>query len=112
MQRIENIAPKLATKVRKHDSTTTALRKLHWLPIRARIEHKLLTLVYKCLQSNAPHYPKELIVEAKPRRDGMQSSSEYKCLHVSRTTRKTLAARFFSVKGPELWNMIPTSIRK
>ena len=33
-QRIENIAAKLATKVRKHDSTTTALRKLHWLPIR------------------------------------------------------------------------------
>ena len=43
IQRIENIAAKLATKVRKHDNTTTTLRKLHWLPIRARIEHKLLT---------------------------------------------------------------------
>ena len=45
MQRIENITAKLAMKVRKHNSTTTALKKLHWLPIRARIDHKLLTLV-------------------------------------------------------------------
>ena len=43
LQRKENIAARLATKVKKHDSTTNALRKLHWLPIRARIEHKLLT---------------------------------------------------------------------
>ena len=33
MQRIENNAAKLATKVRKHMSTTTAFKKLHWLPI-------------------------------------------------------------------------------
>ena len=32
--------------------------------------------------------------------------------HVPRTTRKTLAARSFSVKGPELWSRIPTKIRK
>ena len=106
MQRIENVAAKLATKVKKHDSTMTMLRKLHWLPIRARIEHKLLTLVYKCLQGNAPQYLKKLIVEAQPRRDGLQSSSEYICLHVPRTKGKTLAARSFSIKGPKLWNRI------
>ena len=54
MQKIENITAKLATKVRKHNGTTTALKKLHWLPVRAKIDHKLLTLVYKCLQGNAP----------------------------------------------------------
>ena len=112
MQRIENIAAKLATKVRKHDSTTTALRKLHWLPVRARIQHQLLTLVHKCLQGNAPQYLKELLVEAQSRRDGLQSNSEYKCLHVPRTTRKTLAARSFSVKGPKFCIRIPTNIRK
>ena len=101
MQRIENITAKLATKVRKH-STTAALKKLHWLPIRARIDHKLLPLIYKCLQGNAPQYLKELLVEEKPRQDGLQSNSEYKHLHVPRTTRKMLAARSFSVKGPEL----------
>ena len=80
--------------------------------IRARIDHKLLTLVYKCLQGNAPQYHMELIVEDKPMRDGLQSNSKYKCLHVPRTTRKTLAARSFSVKGPEFWNCIPANIRK
>ena len=112
MQRIENITSKIAMKVRKHNSTTTALKKLHWLPIRARKDHKVLTLVYKCIQGNAPEYYKELIVEDKPRRDGLWSNSEYKCLNVPRTTRKMLAARSFSIKGPELWNEIPANIRK
>ena len=102
MQRIENMAAKLAMKVRKYNSTTTALKNLHLLPLRARIDHKLLTLVYKCLQGKAPEYLKELIVEDKPRRDGMWSNSECKHLHVPRTKRKMLAARSFSVKGPEL----------
>ena len=100
MQRTENITAKLVTKARKHSSKTTALKKLHWLPIRARKEHRLLTLVYKCLQGNAPQYLRELIAEEKPRRDGLQSSSEYTHLHVPRTTKKILAARSFSVKGP------------
>ena len=112
MHRRENIAAKLATEARKHDTTTTALKKLHWLPLRGRIEHKLLTLVYKCLQGSALQHLRELIVEEKPRRDDLQSSNEYKHLHVTRSTRKTLAARSFSVKGPELWNKIPASIRK
>ena len=112
MQRIENTAAKLATNVKKHDSTTTTLKKLHSLSIRTRIDHKLLTLVYKCLQGNAAQYLKELIVEEKSRRDGLWSSSEYKSLHVPKTARKTLAARSFSVKGPELWNKIPANIRE
>jgi len=29
---------------------------LHWLPIVERIEYKLCTLVYWCLQGNAPLY--------------------------------------------------------
>ena len=112
MQRIENITTKLAMKARKHDSTTTALKKLHWLPIRARIEHKLLTLIYKCLQGSAPQYLRELIKEEKPRRYGLQSSSEYKHLHVPRTARKTLAARSFSAKGTVLSSKFPANTRK
>ena len=68
--------------------------------------------VYKCFQGNAPQYLRQIIVEEKPRRDGLWSSSEHKCLHLPRATRKTQAARSFSVKGPELWNRIPANIRK
>ena len=100
--RIENITANLAIEVRKQNSTITALKKLHWLPIRARIDYKLLTLVYKCLQGNALEYLKELLVEDKPRRDGLWSNCKYKYLHVPMTTRKMLADRSFSVKGTEL----------
>ena len=113
MQRIENVTAKLAMKVRKYSSSTTALKKLHWLPIRARRDHNLLTLVYKCLQANALEYLKEAIVEDKPRRDGLWSNSKYKCLHVPRTTRKTFADRSFSTQGTLNSGMISqTNIRK
>ena len=40
----------------KHDSVTDCLIKLHWLPIWTRINFKLQTLTYKCLNDQAPEY--------------------------------------------------------
>ena len=40
----------------KYNSATQCLKTLHWLPIRLRIEYKILVMVYKCLQKQAPGY--------------------------------------------------------
>ena len=40
----------------KYDSITDCFTKLHWLPIWTRINFKLLTLTYKCLNGQAPEY--------------------------------------------------------
>ena len=42
LQRIQNAAAGLVTRVPRFDHITPALCKLHWLPIRCRIEFKLL----------------------------------------------------------------------
>ena len=52
-----------------------ALRQLHWLPIQQRIKHKLLTIVFKCLNDKAPAYLKNLLVPNKNRR-GLRSEKE------------------------------------
>ena len=73
---------------------------MHWLPIKYRVEHKLLTLVYKCLIGEAPQYLQELLVEQQCYRQGLRSSNMYKRLMVPKTKRKTFADRSFSVAGP------------
>ena len=46
MQAPEN--PKQCSK--KYDHITPVLKDLHWLPIRKRIEFKILLLTFKCMQ--------------------------------------------------------------
>ena len=56
LQQVQNAAAKLVLNKTKYDSATEALKELHWLPIRCRVIHKLLTLVYKALKGNAPKH--------------------------------------------------------
>ena len=55
LQKVQNAAAKLVLGMKKYDSATVALTRLHWLPIRARIDFKFLTLVHKCLSTGTFH---------------------------------------------------------
>ena len=54
IQRILNGAARLIYKLPKHSHITDTLKSLHWLPIKQRIEFKLILQVYKCLNGLAP----------------------------------------------------------
>ena len=41
----------------------------------------------------------------------MRLNSQYMRLLIPKTTKKTFAARSFSVKGAELWNNLPNSVK-
>ena len=62
LQKVQNAAAKLVLGMKKHDSVTSALTTLYWLPIRAKIDYKILTLVHKCLSGNALSYLIDLLV--------------------------------------------------
>ena len=61
LQRIQNAAARLITRSPKFCHMGPILRQLHWLPIRSRIHHKILTLTFKSIHSLAPSYLSELI---------------------------------------------------
>ena len=61
MQQVQNIAAKLVMGADNYSSPTECRIKLHWLPVRAWIQYKILLLVYKCVQRTAPIYLQELI---------------------------------------------------
>ena len=50
---VQNAAAKLVTRT-KYDSQTQCFTDLHWLPIRKKIFHKILTVVYNMLDHKSP----------------------------------------------------------
>ena len=45
LQRVQNNAARVVTLTKKHDHITPVLKELHWLPVRKRIEFKILLSV-------------------------------------------------------------------
>ena len=109
-QRIQNYAAKVVLKRKKYDSATEALHDLHWLPIKQRCKFKLLVMVYKCLNNQAPAYLCELL-KIQPIQGTTRSSTVPNNLVVPLTRCSTFAARSFSVAGPAYWNKLPVELR-
>ena len=109
LQRIQNMAARVVTKKRRCDSITPVLKNLHWLPIRHRIEFKVLMLVWRALHGIGPSYIRDMLPFYQPGRT-LRSSNMIQ-LSVPRTILKTYGDRAFSVAAPKLWNKLPLRIK-
>ena len=102
MQAVQNMAVKITLGQNKTNSATSCLVQLHWLPIKYRIDFKILSIVHKCLHREAPPYLTRLIQHTTVRREGLSSETDTTRLLVPQTSRKTFTARSFSVLGSQL----------
>jgi len=68
---------KLVLKHQTFESSEQALYDLHWLPIKARINQKILTFMYQCSIGSAPLYLIELLSRQVPKRQGLRSASSF-----------------------------------
>jgi hypothetical protein len=66
LQIAQNSAARLIGNLGKYDGITQHRKDLHWLPIPARIQYKILTLVWKTLNNLAPGYLANLIKLCTP----------------------------------------------
>ena len=113
LQTVLRVAARLVLRKRKFDSISADIRdRLHWLPIRSRIDFKLGLLVYKCLQGTAPGYLTEMLVQKStvPALSRLRSTARGDLL-VPRTKTKTIGPRSFATSGPALWNNLPDDLR-
>ena len=108
LQRLQNSAARHVTRKRKFEHVTPILRSLHWLPIRARIQFKVLTLVFKCLHGNAPAYLSELIKQYHPSCNFRSQSKNL--LSEICVKSKTFGDRAFEKMAPNLCNNLPKNI--
>ena len=56
LQLVLNMAARILTRAKKCDHITPVLASLHWLPVKARVDFKVLLLTYKALHELAPTY--------------------------------------------------------
>ena len=92
-------------------SASECLVALHWLPIHSRINHKIPTLVHKCIMESALEYLQNLLVVHRANRPGLRSALDTNLLVVPFVRRKTFAEFSFSVQGPKMWNSLLEVLR-
>ena len=61
LQRLQNVAARILKLTRRREHIRPVLYSLHWLPVRARIEFKVITMTFICLYGMAPEYVIELL---------------------------------------------------
>ena len=91
-----------------YDEPPKEIPKTVKLPVRKRIEFKILILVYKCLHGTAPSYLMELLKEYVPPWALRSTSKNLLC--EPRNNMKTYSDRSFSACVPQLWIQLPDNI--
>ena len=111
LQSVIRVAARLVMRKRKFDPISNDIRdRLHWLPVKQRIDFKLGLLVYKCLHGEALSYLAEML----------EHRSDNPALHRLRNTAnrgpgklvvpRSFGPRSFATTGPFLWNSLPTEV--
>ena len=92
MQMVQNMATKITLGKCKYDSASRCLVQLQWLPIKYRMDYKIISIVHKCLNDDALPYLTRMIQPNKPERQGLRSEKDTTRLLVPQTSKKTFAA--------------------
>ena len=109
LERLQRQAARVVCKKYKnnHTSVTELMWGLHWLPIRARIQYKILLLVYKAFTNGSPAYLADMMTSCNPVRS-TRSSHKVNLLVVPHQKSNKYSEKAFAVVGPRLWNKLLT----
>ena len=112
LQRVQNACSRLIFREQKFCHITPIIYELHWLPIRYRIEFKILLITFKILNFLAPTYLSSLISLGLPSKYNLRDSSGKLLLSYPRFKSKgTLGDGSFTCAAPKLRNALPFDIR-
>ena len=112
LEMVQRSASRIVRQIRRGDrqSMTTILRQLHWLPVRKRIDFKLLVLVHRAIYNGSPEYLAALLRRhTLPR--SLRSAGGL-LLEVPIVNLERFGRRAFACAGPTLWNKLPRNIRE
>ena len=98
----------LAYYTPKRDHIKPVLEKLHWLPIKQRIDYKICLLTYKSLHLNQPVYLRKTL--SFPSHNISTRSTDSAALF-PKQAKTSFGNRGFSVAAPRLWNSLPSEVR-
>ena len=110
IQRVQNAAARLIFKQSKFSHITPVLFQLHWLPIKYRIEFKILLFTFKAIHGMAPDYICKLISRKSSNRYALRSSQRIVLETPSGKILSTLGGIAFCYAAPKLRNNLPCKI--
>ena len=111
LQQVQNSAARLIFKTRKSQHITPLLRKLHWLPVKQRINYKICCLCYQVVSKTAPSYLSDLLPIYVPARPLRSSDDDRTFIRPECFNRKKHGGRCFSYFARNIWNSLPFSVR-
>ena len=110
LQKAQNSAARLLTGTKRRDHITPILKELHWLPVRQRINFKVILTVHNALhKESSPGYLKEFLSLRCPSRR-LRSSADQWLTAIPRTSGR-YGDRSLWAAGPRLWNSLPVEMR-
>ena len=92
LQLVQNSLCRVVTHSSKYSHITPQLKKLHWLPVKYRIQFKIGLIAYKILNQGQPVYLRQLIHPYTSSRNTRRSTPKLKFLH----TPPLLTVRFIN----------------
>ena len=116
LQLVQNSLCRVVTRSSKFSRITPQLKKLHWLPVRYRVQFKIGLITYKILNQGQPIYLRELIHPYTSSRNTRTSTPKLKFLQTPTLDRRVhkLIKHFsnsFNHYAPVLWNSFPFHVR-
>ena len=110
LQRVQNTAARIVTRTARHDHITPVLKELHWLPVKYRVQYKLIVHTYKALYGQSPVYMRDMLEVYRPSRT--LRSQNTMTLVVPKMKTVMYGNRTFRYSAPCLWNTLPVELRK
>ena len=116
LQLVQNSLCRVVTRSSKYSHITPQLKKLHWLPVKYRIQFKIGLITCKILNQGQPVYLRELIHPYTSSRNTRRSTPKLKFLHTPTFDRKVHKSvkhfpNSFSHYAPVLWNSFLFQVR-
>ena len=115
LQRVQNAAARLILRIDRRSQITSALRELHWLPVKYRIQFKLAVfmlmhqvITQRC--SSVVRRRSRRLLRVRPTATISALSIDL-CSRVTRRTCTELGQRAFAVCGPDVRNSLSPSLR-
>ena len=108
LEMVQRSAGRIVMQIRRGDwqSMTTILPQVDWLPIRKRIEHKLLVLVHRALYDDTPEYLAALLFQNAP------FAALCRRVTLRRAKSESFGRRAFACLRPTLWNKLRKNMRE
>ena len=108
VQKLQNFAARVAYGgIRKYEHITPIIKELGWLKIENKIEYDICIFTYKICNNLLPEW---LFSFPAIQEINTRSTRQSSMLYIPRT-KTDMGGRAVTVKGPRIWNTVPTSIQ-